>query len=371
MSDGLLVLLPPLAGWLISSATGLGPSSWLMLALTCGQSFALLFMRRFPFAVFVVVTGLEISLAVMKMPVMAGFLVAAAALGSWGRGVRQRVGVAGGLSVLFAGVAYTSISSGQTAAVLLFFGVVAVLFLGSWGIGRARRRQRARIADLQVRSHRLEAERELAEQRAAERERALLARELHDILNHSVTAMVMDAESAADSGEITEASLRRVASTGRESLAELRRLLRVLRADPSPHDPLAPPPRLKDLADLVESLPPGGPVVTLEQRGEEGPVDTSIELAAYRVVQESLTNVVKHAGSVEVAVVLSYLPTRLEIQVTNPIPASPTREALQNGSGVGLVGMRERVELLGGTLRLDRGPKQFSVHATLPLRSPA
>ncbi|MFC7590786.1 histidine kinase [Nonomuraea antimicrobica] len=139
------------------------------------------------------------------------------------------VGIAAVLALLLIGLPLTLFSIGDPIRVLAVYAAVAVLFVGFWAVGRVDGRQRDRIRELQERSWRLEAERAQAERRAAERERALLARELHDILNHSVTTMVVDAEAGADTRDEMEETLRRVAHTGRESLAELRRLLGVLR----------------------------------------------------------------------------------------------------------------------------------------------
>ncbi|SPL88722.1 two-component system sensor kinase [[Actinomadura] parvosata subsp. kistnae] len=276
------------------------------------------------------------------------------------------IGVVAVLALLLTGLPITLLAIGDPVRVVAVYAAAAALFVGFCAVGRVDARQRDRIAELQARSRLLEVERAEAERRAAERERALLARELHDILNHSVTTMVVDAEAGADTGDDMERTLRRVARTGRESLAELRRLLGVLREPPG-HDPLAPPPRLDQLDALLAAVPPGGPRVSLERRGEVRPADGSIELAAYRVVQEALTNAARHAGPVEVKVVLDYAPSRLSIQVTNPVSDVPG--TIGNGAGVGLVGMRERVELLGGTVHAGRAGDVFEVRATLPLRS--
>jgi signal transduction histidine kinase len=118
---------------------------------------------------------------------------------------------------------------------------------------------------------------------------------------------------------------------------------------------------------LVAQIPAGGPVVTVERHGVVRPGDTSIELAAYRVVQESLTNVAKHAGAVPATVRLTYLADSLEIEVTNELPRSTRRRAVVHGTG--LVGLRERVELLGGSLHAGTSEAGgFTVYATLPLR---
>lgn len=131
-------------------------------------------------------------------------------------------------------------------------------------------------------------------------------------------------------------------------------------------DELRPPPTLDQIEELVALIPEGGPRVTLERQGQVRPADTSIELAAYRVVQESLTNVAKHAGEVDTGVRLTYLPDSLEIEVHNALPGARRRRSTP---GTGLVGMRERVELLGGTLHAGTNDDGgFTVYATLPLR---
>lgn len=396
---------------------GISGPYWPMVVLTLAESFTLAWYRRFPLAVLLVVTGLEFTLAALDIPVFVGILVAATGLGAWGSWRQQRTGVAFVLGTLLtAAVLSIFLKHGEPLVVALVFTIVTILIVGFVAIGRAGARQRLRIEELREHSRRLEESRELAEQRAAERERALLARELHDILTHAVTAMVLSAEVAADTGKDTEATLRRVATTGRESLAELRRLLGVLRDPSDGHDPLAVPPRLDQLADLVS-----GARGRLERRGEVRPVDASIGLAVYRVVQESLTNVTKHAGDVEAEVLLSYEPDALEVRIVNAAAGAAATDvrdadaaadaaasaggaasaagiadgradatvsatcaaatadatgaraaggpAARSGGGLGLIGMRERVELLGGTLCAGPRPDgSFEVHARLPLR---
>ncbi len=343
-----------------------GASGAQLFGFAFAQSLALMWYRRFPLAVLVVVTGIELVLAATGQPIFVGVLVAVSGLGAWGIPRHQRIGVAFGLSVLVL-ILVRGIVTKDTNLLVdgVAFVAVTVIFLGFWLIGRLGAGQRQRIRELLV-------ERELAERHAAERERALLARELHDILNHSVTAMVLDADAAVDSGDSADAraTLRRVADTGRDSLAELRRLLGVLRKGPpgADHDPLIVPPRLAQLDDLVASLPEGGPRVRLERHGNVRTVDTSIELAAYRVVQESLTNVTKHAGPVDVEVSLTYSPDGLAIRVANS--AGPGPVTARDSGGMGLVGMRERVELVGGSL--EASPHQdggFTLLAFLPVRS--
>ncbi len=343
-----------------------GGEPGVQLALAGAQTAALMCSRRFPLAALAVTVALELALILVKMPVLVAPLVAASRLGAWGRSGHRVLGVAAVLALLGAGLPVTLVSLGDHLRVVAVYAVAAVLVVGFWAMGRVDGRRRDRIHELQARSRRLEAERELAERRAAERERTLLARELHDILNHSVTTMVVDAEAGADTRDDMEETLRRVARTGRESLAELRRLLGVLRQAPPGHDPLAPPPRLDQLDALVAAIPPGGPRATLIRSGDVRQVDTSIELAAYRVVQEALTNVTKHAGPVDVRVSLDYTATRLTVTVANDVPA--VAPAGGGHGGVGLIGMRERVGLLGGTVDVTAGRERFEVRATLPLR---
>ncbi|MEJ3749418.1 histidine kinase [Actinomycetes bacterium KLBMP 9797] len=373
MSEGLLALLPLLAAWVAMVDEGVGRSPWPLLALTTAQSGVLIWRRRFPLAVLVVVSGLEVTLVALNQEVLVGVVVAAAALGAWGRRIQQGIGLALGLGLLAFGMAVSVGGGTRPADAALAITAVAVMFTGFWLVGRAGARQRGRITALTAYSRRLAAERELAAQRAAADERALLARELHDILNHSVTAMVLDADATAETGDDAEtrAALRRLATTGRDSLAELRRLLGVLRKTSAvgAHDPLVLPRRLDQLDELVRAMPDGARV-TVARHGAARPLDASVEQAAYRVVQESLTNVLKHAGPVAVVVSLAYTTDRLTVRVWNAPPAAG-RPPLR-GSGLGLVGMRERVELVGGSLRAGPGGDGgFEVRAILPVRSAA
>jgi signal transduction histidine kinase len=343
---------------------------WLLPGLAAGQSVALLWYRRFPLSVLVVVTGIEVTLVARDMELLVGFAVAASGLGAWGKRLQQRVGLALGLGLLLLGLGVSVNDGTPPSAPALAITAVAVVFLGFWATGRLGARRRDRIRRLDAYSRRLAAERAVAVRRAAEEERILLARDLHDILNHSLTAMVLDADAVAETGDDAETrlTLRRVAGTGREALAEMRRLVAVLRTSGTA-DGLLAPPGLDRLDELARLMPDGGPRVRLERHGPVRPVEASIERVVYRVVQESLTNVRKHARSAgEVVVSLGYEPDRLCVRVANspPVRAEPPA----TGGGLGLIGMRERVELMGGSLESLSGPDGgFEVRALLPLRS--
>jgi signal transduction histidine kinase len=365
LSDGLLVLLPLMVAWLsILDGPDHDPVAT-VLGVASAQSFALVWRRRFPLTVLLVVMVLEGVLIAADAEIFVAFLVAASALGTWGRPVQQRIGLAIGLAALATGMVLSITGGAPAGFAVAGVASVAIMFVGFWLSGWLGARQRTRI-------RRLEAERAEIEQRAAARERALLARELHDILNHAVTAMVLDATAAAETGTPDESreALRRIARTGRNSLAELRRLLSILRRSLSDadHDPLTVPPGLDRLDELVGGIPGSGPRVTLVRDGHAGPLDASIEHAAYRVVQEALTNVIKHAGPVATTVSLAYASDHLSVVVANERSAQIRRA----GNGLGLIGMRERVELVGGTLTAGPGADGgFEVRAHFPARGAA
>nr|WP_052477845.1 histidine kinase [Kibdelosporangium sp. MJ126-NF4]CEL14402.1 two-component system sensor kinase [Kibdelosporangium sp. MJ126-NF4]CTQ88767.1 two-component system sensor kinase [Kibdelosporangium sp. MJ126-NF4] len=355
LSDGLLALLPLMAAWLSILNGPAERHIWTLLAVATAQTIALAWCRRFPLTVLLVVIALETALVVVGSEIFVGFLAATFALGTWGKPVQQRIGLTVGLSLLAIGMV-VSIRGGSPAGfAVVGIASVGMMFVGFWASGRLGARQRGRIRELEA---------ERAE--VVQRERALLARELHDILNHSVTAMVLDATAAAETGSDVRQTLDRVARTGRDSLAELRRLLGVLRANPSAadHDPLVVPPGLDQIDALISATPLD---VTLVRQGNTGRLGASVEHAAYRVVQEALTNVIKHAGPVATVVSLSFAADQLTVSVVNGKPVT----AGHPGSGLGLLGMRERVSLVGGTLRVGPRPDGFEVRAVLPARSAA
>ena len=239
--------------------------------------------------------------------------------------------------------------------------------LVAWGAGVGARRLRLRASDLEDRVGLLARERDEKARTAAAEERARIARELHDVVAHSVSTMVLQASGArqvlrSHTDEADEA-LRSVEHTGRQALRELRRMLGILRTDDGPQ--LDPQPGVADVEPLVQQMREAGLPVQLELPDRPLPVAPGFDLAAYRIVQEALTNVLKHAGCVETSVRLSFASDALDLLVHNrgPIP-NPARD----GQGHGLVGMRERVALYGGSLRAGPdGDGGFTVHARLPL----
>jgi signal transduction histidine kinase len=204
--------------------------------------------------------------------------------------------------------------------------------------------------------------------RAAVRERERLARELHDVIAHSVSVMTVQSTAARrviekDPGRAATA-MEAVEHTGRDAMAEMRRMVSVLRP-PAPGDMLTPQPGVEDLTVLVEQMEAAGLRVRMRVEGMPQDVPVAVGLSAYRIVQEALTNTLKHAGPVGAELVVRYASEAIEIEcLDNGGPGSPDT---WNG-GHGLAGMRERAALLGGDVTARPGPGGgFHVRATLPL----
>ncbi len=244
-----------------------------------------------------------------------------------------------------------------------------VIALSMWLVGNAIRSRQLRADAFADRATRLEREREQATREAVAAEHARIARELHDVVAHSVGVMVVQAGAArhilSKSPQQADEALRAVESSGREAMAELRHLLGLLNQDDD-QVALAPQPGLDQLDSLVRRVGEAGLPVTLHVEGRTRPLPPGLDLAAYRVVQEALTNALKYAGLARTDVILDYREDELKIEVLDDGPGRSA--AAGTGAGHGLVGMRERLALYGGTLeagpRLERG---YAVRAWLPL----
>jgi signal transduction histidine kinase len=267
-----------------------------------------------------------------------------------------------GAAVGYAGLA-TIILNDHPAAE----GTVPILILAAvaWAIGRTLGERGRRADALAERADRLERQHESA---VAE-ERARIARELHDVIAHSVSVMTVQAGAARmlleEDPERAREPLLAVEETGRQALGEMRRLLGILRGDDG-RAALAPQPSLARVESLAEQVRTAGLPVDLHVEGEPRPLPPGIDLAAYRVVQEALTNALKHAGAARARVNVRYLAGSLELAVVND-----GRTPRNGAAGHGLVGMEERIALYGG--EFDAGPRSdggFAVRATLPLPGP-
>jgi len=258
-------------------------------------------------------------------------------------------------------------SSNQVVANLLWDG--AVLGLAPWFVGRTVRERSARASAARERAERLDAEHEHHARAAALGERARLAREIHDVIAHSVSVMVIQAAGARRvmdrEPERAEASLRAVERAGRDALAEMRRLLGVL-GDGRDLRALAPQPSLDDLEELVARTRAAGVAASIRVEGRPSTVSPGLSLCVYRVVQEALTNTIKHAGPVPASVSVRWLHEMLELEVFDEGPRE--RGARLDSGGHGIAGMRERVALHGGTLEAGPAPDGgFAVRARIPL----
>lgn len=246
---------------------------------------------------------------------------------------------------------------------------IPVLFGIGWLVGFALRERTERTEAAEERALRAEREREAAARLAVAEERSRIARELHDIVAHSVSVIVLQVgavrhrmpESAAEDRD----ALKNVETAGRTALAEMRRLLNAMRDDGDPAE-LMPHPGLDDLDRLVHDVGAAGLEVHLRVRGVPAPLPAGIDLSAYRIVQEGLTNTLKHSGAVEAEVTVDYAPDELRLEVRDHGAGDV---AVGDGRGHGLVGIRERVKLFGGEMSVGPAPGGgFLVRARLPLR---
>ncbi|GGX64657.1 sensor histidine kinase [Streptomyces fructofermentans] len=266
-------------------------------------------------------------------------------------------------------------SAAGNVAIVVF---QTVPFALAWVLGDSLRTRRAYFAQLEERAARLEREREAQSKVAVAAERARIARELHDVVAHNVSVMVVQADGAAyvlDSApDQARRALETISGTGRQALAEMRRLLGVLRTgEHQESGEYVPQPDVEQLDDLIEQCRTSGLPVDYKIEGTPRPLPSGVELTAYRIVQEALTNTRKHGGpNTGASVRLVYFDDGLGLLVEDDGKGAPHElyeEGGADGRGHGLIGMRERVGMVGGTL--DAGPRPgggFRISALLPLK---
>ena len=252
------------------------------------------------------------------------------------------------------------------------FPVLAMALLLAWSAGRTAHVRKAYLTGLEQRAADLERERDTQAALAVAAERARISRELHDDVAHGLSIMVLQAQGGAAEldhrPDRTRQALAAIVDTGRRALADTRRLLGALGPDDADSH-WSPPPGVERLPRLVEQIRAAGRSVDLRIDGEPGPLPSAVDVAGYRIVQEALTNTIKHAGAGATAtVVLSYRPDALELEIADD-GQGPQNQSTDHG-GNGLRGMRERVAILGGAFQTGPAPNGgFRVHASLPLRS--
>ncbi len=351
-----------------SDGTSRGPG-WLVPFVVVAMAVPLVVSHRFPFAapVAVVLVGLALATVAngraLSDSVLAFFLLF---LVAWLFGRLDQRSAVVGLALLFAAVAVVNVEGDQTGfGNFVFPAIFFGLFWGASVFVKSRGEQ-AQAAEL--RAHRLALEQEAASLRAVAEERQRIARELHDVIAHSVSVMTVQAGAVRrlllPEQERERQALEVVEATGRQALTEMRRLVGLLREQGAMPD-FAPQPSLKTLDVLVGTIREAGLPVELAVEGEPRELPPGVDLSAYRVVQEALTNALKYAGPARAWVTVRWRDRELELEIANDGRSAAVEG---NGGGQGIAGMSERVSLYGGSIETGvRAGGGFVVTAHLPL----
>jgi signal transduction histidine kinase len=319
----------------------------------------LVWRRRWPFWSGIAVGVITMVLDNFETPYLSfAAIVAVYTVATYGTAVERRIAIV--FVVLAVGYGtFAGADFGSLAEDALVYGT-------AWVLGALQRTRRAYMAELEARAERLEQEREDRARLAVAEERSRIARELHDVVAHSVSLMVVQTLAARSTlrrdPAAADEALEQVETVGRDSLKEMRRLLGVLRRDEQAS--MSPQPGLGDLDELVGQLGDLGLLVARKTHGEPKPLSPLVDLAAYRIAQEALTNVLRHAQASRAEISTEWSDGTLTLRVVDDGSGKAPPEA-----GFGIVGMRERAQLVGG--KLTAGPSRgggFEVVAQLPLR---
>jgi signal transduction histidine kinase len=352
---------------------GDGPLPLLMLA-AAGYSLPFAWRRVYPLGVVCVVVASVVAEALLLTDTtkyfapFLGVLLFSYGAGAYADGARAYAG----LGVMAAGVITVTWSTpNQVTGDYIFPTAFAVV---AWLSGRALRTRTQLTEELHEAALREEEAHERAAAVAASEERRRIAREMHDVVAHSVSVMVVQAGGARRILERDPAraiaAAEQIERTGREALAEMRRLLGVLHTEDDEHAARAPQPTMSAVGSLVARAREAGLPVSFEETGARRSLPAGLDLAAFRVVQEGLTNAIKYSGHAETSVRVEWSEASLVLEVADrgPGPAARDRVAENDPGGHGLVGMRERVRLYGG--ELETGAREgggFRIRAKLPL----
>jgi signal transduction histidine kinase len=348
-----------------------GPA-WVNAIAAAGSTLPIIFRRRWPLgvviAIAVVVVGQEAlngDLTENSVTPLLTFPMAVYAVAAYTDRRRALIGLGAAITFVWIDVA---LSNNPESADFLF---TALLVGGPWLVGRIVAARGELAMELRDKADRLEREQDKQSQLAVAHERARIARELHDVVAHNVSVMVVQAAAARrmidHDAEKAKEVLGSVEQTGRSALKEMRRMVGML-GQADEELALAPQPSVDELEWLIERAREAGLDVDLTIEGEKRRLESGVDLSAFRIVQEALTNTLKHAGPARAEVTLRYGEHDVEVDVSDNGRGVPA--AAGNGAeiGQGLVGMRERVAMLGGEIeagyRKDGG---FAVHAKLPL----
>jgi signal transduction histidine kinase len=357
------ILIVGLGALGVAKHAGVGGRGVLLLGLIV-SAIALLNRHRWPLIVLAVVLALSLGLGwgpVVVLPVLLALFTVAE------YSARSRLIVA--TAITAAAVIVTEVIHGSSVSIASVISHLVAIGLAV-AVGLYLRARADYISGLRERAERLERERGLRAQQAVAEERVRIARELHDVVAHNVSLMVVQAQAlaATGSGEEQRDALNQVADLGRDALSEMHRMLGVLRIQDAGAPERAPQPGVRDLDTLVARTRQTGLQTSLVYQGAPLELPAAVDLSAYRIVQEALTNVIRHADAKHARVTLAYGSEALEVTVVddgvgNGQPGDPA------AGGHGLIGMRERVALFGGDLQTGQvNGGGYRVHAVLPVR---
>ncbi|MFJ2650244.1 sensor histidine kinase [Streptomyces sp. NPDC087420] len=367
--------------WAVTAVDGVGPRLR-AIGVVVLLSIVVALRRRAPARMLLLVVALGVVQLALDVPVNPGdfamlviiYTVAAEGGPRWA----SRLALVGGLFAAPLSQLRWPVDEASTFGRVFAGVVLTVPFVLAWVLGDSLRTRRAYFDQLEERATRLEKEREAQAKVAVAAERARIARELHDVVAHNVSVMVVQADGAAyvldAAPDQAKQALETISSTGRQALAEMRRLLGVLRTgDTREGGEYVPQPDVDQIEDLVEQVRRAGLTVDFKIEGTARPLPSGVELTAYRIVQEALTNSRKHGGpDVGASVRLVYFDDGLGLLVEDDGRGAAHELYVDGGAdghGHGLIGMRERVGMVGGTL--DAGPRPgggFRISALLPLK---
>ncbi|WP_329135044.1 sensor histidine kinase [Streptomyces sp. NBC_01476] len=378
-----VILLAVCAVWVVEDSGPSPAARATAVPLSIALAAVVALRRRAPERMLLLALGtgvLQLILNVRTNPGDAAFLVIIYTCASNGTRWSSRLALLAGLAAAPVSMVrwppHDRYSTIWTTLLQTFF--LAVIFALSWVVGDRLRTRRAYYAELEERNARLHREREAQSKAAVAAERARIARELHDVVAHNVSVMVVQADGAAyvldAAPDQAKQALATISTTGRQALAEMRRLLGLLRAGDDAGGEYVPQPGVDQLADLIDQVRGAGLPVRFEVAGDARPLSSGVELTAYRIVQEALTNVRKHGGDgASASVLLGFGDAALDLLIEDD-GRGARHELLEQGGrdglGQGLIGMRERIGMVGGTL--DAGPRPgggFRISAVLPLKA--
>jgi signal transduction histidine kinase len=345
---------------------------WVMSLLMLGVSLPFFFVRRWPSYAALVVLATAAGAAFVDQPVTEDSitLVCAVLAAFWRIGSDRTVARAAAAGLVGYVLFLVLIWRDPDPFGFGDFLFTSLFSIGPWLAGFALSGRAEREADLARRAYALEEEREQRALLAVAEERARIARELHDVIAHSVSVMTVQAGAArlllAQDPEQARGPILAVEQTGREALAETRRLLGILRSDMTEAE-LEPQPGMASLDTLVERTRLAGLPVELTIEGDPVKLPAGLDLTAYRIVQEALTNAIKYAGPANAWVTIRYGRDAIDLEISND---GRTPESQNGSGGHGLAGMRERVSMYGGTVEAGPHPvRGFVVSARLPLEA--